>query len=279
MQINYNGTLWPESPALLLEVQRALYYGDALFESMRVSAGKIPLLVWHWERLESGMKALGYVVPDHWSVSFFQKEVMRAVSSPNARVRFTVWRSPGGLYYPENNDPMFLVTASPLDNGRFTWLEQGLSIGLCPDYRLPVDVLSGYKTLNAARYVAAARYAHAMGWDDALLLNHFDRICETSNSNVCWFEGDQLCTVPISDGCVTGTFRKLLWVLKNEDADPICEKSVIPGQLKQADELFLTNAVQGIRWVREFEGKVYPCLKTKALFQKVVEQLDSKNGI
>ena len=34
----------------------------------------------------------------------------------------------------------------------------------------------------------------------------------------------------------------------------VLETSVSPGDLSQADEIFLTNAIQGIRWVKVVEG-------------------------
>lgn len=109
MPINLNSTILSSLPDDLQAAQRALYYADSLFETIRVFDGKIPFLDRHLHRLLAGMNALGYVIPEHWQVDFFLTEILK-ISPPNARVRLSVWRTAGGLYFPENNTPQFLMS-------------------------------------------------------------------------------------------------------------------------------------------------------------------------
>lgn len=271
--VNYDGALLGAMPPDLWDAQRALYYGDSLFESIRVFDGRIPLMAAHWDRLSGGLKAMGYAVPTSWSSDFFEKEILRIALSSNARVRLTVWRSPGGLFLPENNVPRFLIAAQAMESSRFQWLEQGLTLGFCNSVRLPLDTLSGFKSLNSARYVAAAQEAHARGWDDGIMLNAQERVCEATSSNLFWFEGNTLCTPPLADGCVTGTMRKILLQLRDNTGLGVQEKPATFATVLAANELFLTNAIRGIRWVRECEGKVYDCTKTRILFDQVVKEI------
>jgi branched-chain amino acid aminotransferase len=254
--INYNTQLLAEWPPELLSVQRGLYYGDALFESIRVFGGRIPLMAAHWERLSGGLQAWGYALPTHWSADFFEKEILRAAFG-DARVRLTIWRSPGGLYFPQDDTPQFLISAAELSSSTFDGYADGLSIGLCQGVRLSVDSLSGWKTPNGARYVAAAKEAYARGWDDAIILNSRERICEATSSNIFWIADHQVCTVPLSDGPVTGILRNLLLHLLPEAGYKVVEKSASFEELKAADEVFLTNAVRGIRRVARCEEKVF----------------------
>jgi len=160
-----------------------------------------------------------------------------------------------------------------MESDVFEWLTPGLEIGCCDSVRLPVDTLSSYKTLNAARYVAAALEARARGWDDGILLNAYERVCEATASNIFWFEGDVLCTPPLTDGCVTGTMRKILLRLRASSSLPVQEKQATFATLLAADEVFLSNAVRGIRGVRKFEGRVFDSNKTKTLHEQVVEAI------
>lgn len=254
--INLNSQLLAEWPPELLSVQRGLYYGDALFESIRVLGGRIPLLAAHWERLFGGLKAWGYAVPAHWSAAFFKKEILRTTSG-DARVRLTIWRSPGGLFLPENDTPQFLIAATELSSSMFDGYSKGLSIGLCRGVRLSVDSLSGWKTPNGARYVAAAKEAYVSGLDDAIILNSREQVCEATSSNIFWVADHQVYTVPLSDGPVTGILRNLLLHLLPREGYTVVEKSISFEELLQADEVFLTNAVRGIRWVACCENKVF----------------------
>lgn len=268
MPVIINEQFYPALPEGLALATRAVFYGDALFETMRSFDGSIPLLGRHWVRLNAGMQALGFDIPDNWNAAFFQREISR-VAPANARVRLTVWRSHGGRYAPERNAACFLITAEAMDTGYVDWPSAPYNVGLSEHVRIPVDAYSNFKTLNAARYVAAAREAAANGWDDALVLNSSDRICEATSSNAFWWLGDRLCTVPLSEGCVAGVMRAV--VLENCRAlgYTVQENSITFAALQQADEIFLTNAVRGIIPVRIFAGQLRTNLKTKRLFDTI----------
>ena len=275
--VNLNGTLLPALPEPLQLAQRGLWYGDGLFETIRVFGGKILLMQQHWARLEMGLLAMRYTLPAEWSVEFFRAEILR-IAPANARVRLSVWRSPGGLYAPTDSAPQFLLTAQALDSDVFVWHEQGVSIGFCQSVRLPVDALSGLKAPNAPRYVAAALEARERGWDDAVLLNGFDRVCEAVSSNIVWITGGTVVTPPLSEGPVTGVLRGLLPLLTARTGLRYAEKTAQPTDLLAADELLLTNAVSGIRWVRSCEGTVFRNTQTARLHQALVEHLAALAG-
>jgi len=260
--VNLNGQLFSSLPENIASLQRALWYGDGLFETLRAFEGKIPFWPLHWDRLSQGLKALGFEVPKHWTEDYFEKEITRCCPK-DARIRLTVWRSPGGLYLPTDQTPQFLLTAEPMPSGVFEWLESGLKVCLCETVRLPVDSLSGIKMLNGARYVAAAREAHAKGMDDGIVLNTHERVCETTSSNILWVKADKVYLPPASDGQIKGTFQKLLCTLLTAEGISVQEKPCFPSDLKAADEVLITNAIKGIRWVREFEEAEFGCKNGK----------------
>jgi len=254
--VNLNGQLLPVLPESFALLQRAAFYGDGLFETVRAFEGQVPFWPLHWERFSNGMKVLGFETPPHWTSDYFEKEITK--SSPiNARIRLTVWRSPGGLYLPTDDKPQFLVTTEPLQSGVFEWLGSGLNVCLCETVRLPVDSLSGIKILGGARYVAAAREARAKGVDDVIVLNAHGRVCEATGSNVIWLEGDIVFVPPSFDGQINGTLLKLLCGLLRTEGWEVREKPAFVEDLLGAEEVLLTNAIRGIRWVRNFEGKVF----------------------
>ena len=273
--VNLNGRLLAELPETFALLQRAAFYGDGLFETLRAFEGQVPFWPLHWERLSNGLKVLGFDLPPHWTADYFEHEILKACP-PNARIRLTVWRSAGGLYLPTDNTPQFLVTAEPLQSSVFEWFELGLEACLCETIRLPVDSLSGIKLLNGARYVAAAREARAKGVDDAIVLNTHGRVCEATGSNILWLKGD-LVFVPSSfDGQINGTLLKLLCSLLRAEGWEVCEKPAFVTDILEADELLLTNAVRGIHWVRKFEGKVFAQEKARHFNYLLVKHLQAK---
>lgn len=77
MSVNFNTHLSENLPEALTQTQRALLYGDTLFETLRVFDGQIPLLDRHWARLSAGLSALGFDVPEAWGVLFFRKKYQK----------------------------------------------------------------------------------------------------------------------------------------------------------------------------------------------------------
>jgi branched-chain amino acid aminotransferase len=257
-----NGHIYDKIPKELDLALRAVYYGDVLFETIRVfERGRIPLLERHLQRLKKGMDATGMEWSEHWDLSFFTDQIL-ALFPENARLRLTVWRSPGGLYLPENQGVQWLLSGTFLPETQWKWREKPLLVGICEGVRLPSDAFSFAKALNAPRYVQAAREAAAKGWDEGLLQNAWGRVAEACSSNLFWWEGEQLFTVDLSEGCVEGVFRG--WLL---DAFEVNIDTAPPERLAAADELFLTNAVRGILPASLGDKKEFPL--TYNLFERV----------
>lgn len=257
--VNLNGFIFNDLPPELEQAQRALYYGDGLFETLRAEAnGSLPHLRQHVARLLSGLNLLEFVAPPHWSEAFFEAEIGRTLPAQSAtahRVRVTVWRSPGGLYLPLHHEPQFLISVAPITH--LNPSETGLRVGFCQSVRLPVDAFSNLKTLNAPRYVAAAREARRSGWDDALLLNQFDRVCEATSSNFFWQTADgHLYTPPLTEGCVAGTTRERVLELAQKQGISVSERAISPQNLLlEVESAFFTNAIRGVVPVGELAGR------------------------
>ncbi len=266
--LHYNGqfqaTPTPEFEAL----SRAFLLADGLFETLRVFDGRLPFLEKHLARMFAGMAALRLERPENWTADFFKSQIL-ATAPPNARVRLTVWRSPGGKICPENNAPQFLISAEPLASSTFEFPETGIKLGICESVALPADQFSQFKLLGMTRHVAAAAYAREQGFDDALLPNQRGHVCEATASNVFFWKNGGLVTPSLSTGCVAGTMRATLLELAQKLGISAEEKAFTFAALCRADEVFLTNAVRGFVPVREFLGKKLPCDLTKNLFQSL----------
>lgn len=259
-------------PEAWASARRAFFYGDLLFETVRVFGGQLPLWPRHWARLQGGLAQLGFELRTDWDAAFFEKQVL-LVAPPNARVRLAIWREASGYFAPDGDTAQFAVIAEPLSSGIWEWLAEGLRLEVSTSVRLPVDAYSNLKTLNAARYVAAAREARSRQVDDVLICNAFGRVCEATSSNVFWWEGDRLCTVPLSEGCVAGVSRALVLETAAIMGYDVLEKAIHSEELEVADEIFLTNVVRGIQPVRIFAGRLLCSERTRLLFERVCQQV------
>jgi len=112
--------------------------------------------------------------------------------------------------------------------------------------------------------------------DDALILNSQGHVCEATGSNVIWLEGAVVFVPPSFDGQIKGTLQKLLCSLLRAEGWEVREKPTLVEDILDADEVLLTNAIRGIRWVRKFEGKVFDSEKARHFNYILVAHLKAK---
>ncbi len=267
MNINFNGKIFPSDQPILSSNNRAFLYGDALFETLRMSEGNIRFLDFHIERLLKGLVYFKYKIPKKYTSNFFKKEIKK-IAEGNARIRLTVFRSDGGLYTPKNNRPQFLITTSPLASPNFQLNKKGLSIGIFKDIKLPCTPISNLKTCNSLPYIQAGLYKKDNRLDDCLLLNEKGRVAEASSSNIFLLKKNKLITPSLSEGCIAGTMRKAIIQIAQQKGEILFqEKTLTLNALNQADEIWLTNAIQGIRWISQINSnQILPSPKIASTF-------------
>ena len=272
--INFNGKIIDANTPIFTTKNRAFRYGDALFESIRMMDGRLPFLKYHYERLRRGMDVLGFDIPTHFSVNFFENEIKKFTHiKSNYRIRLTVYRNDGGLYSPENNTPIFLIEAKQVTGNQFTLNEKGLNIGIYSDFKLPLSPLANLKTSNSLPYILAAQFCKKNNWDDSLMLNQEGRIAETYKANVFFVKNETVYTPSLDEGCIHGVMRKVVINILQEMKKEVIETQISPEKLSEFDAIFITNATRGVQWVsRIFEVKNYE----KILVDEIIERLNRK---
>lgn len=240
---------------------RGFRYGDGLFESMRMCAGKLQFAEKHADRLTAGMKALkmeGAGLMDEYFLRQKASELAKKNKlKDGARLRLSVYRADGGLYTPENNNIGYLLEASALSTENYELNKKGLIVDVFDELTKTADKLSNYKTSNSLLYVMAGLFKKQNGLDDAFILNSSGFLCESISSNVFIVYNKQIYTPALTEGCVAGTMRNVVMeIAKNHDV-PLIEAQINPEVLNEAEEVFVTNAITGIQWVMGYGRKRY----------------------
>jgi branched-chain amino acid aminotransferase len=273
--INLNGEILPALPEQLLDIQRAAYYGDGVFETIRSFNGAVPFWGYHWARLVRGIRALEMDLPAIWTSSFFKGEIQK-LGIANSRIRLMVWRNHGGLFMPESRLVNYLITVHPLDTPLFEWKGDGVSAVYCHSVKMAVDELSGIKLLGGVRYVKAAMESRKRGAEEGILFNTELRICEAVSSNIFWVKDVCLFYPPPGEGQVIGTTQEHLIALAKENGWRVAPKPCTKEDLQEADEILLTNAIHGIRWIRNLEGKSYGFDSAKKIYTALCQDLQRR---
>lgn len=261
MSVCYNGTFYPDKSPLFAADNRAFRYGDGFFETIRCAMG-VPLW-WeqHYQRMQRTAKMLRMEMPDaHHQAYFFDKISELLISNQHiegARVRLAVFRKSGGLYKPTDNGVSFLMESNPLIDPVYRLNKTGLMMGKYPDLFKTYNQLSELKTSNALIYVLAGRYAQEKGWDDCVILNDHAQVAEATSSNIFMVKSNRLFTPSLDQGCVAGVMRAVLMQVAKQHNIKIEDCTLEYADLLDADEVFLTNAVSGIQWVKGLDHKRY----------------------
>lgn len=267
---NYNGQLLPAADAMVPAGNTAFRYGNGLFETMLVRDGAIRLAAYHWERLWGGMEQLHFAAPLHFTPEVLQEQILRTVRKNGllhlCRVRLQVFGSNGSIWGPDDNQLHYLIECYPLSDADMRLNENGLVCGIATGVSKNADSVSHLKTSNALVYAMAARQAKQNKWNDALVLNIYGRIVESAIANVFWVRDGMIYTPPVTEGCIEGVMRRhILTSLPDITEQPLTE-----AELMGADEVFLTNAIKGLRWIRTIEDASYNSNWAEKLHQKLL---------
>lgn len=254
---------------ILTVKNRGFRYGDGLFESMRMTGGKLNFADLHADRLQAGMNALkmdGGILFDAYFLKQKTAELCKKNKlRDNARFRLSVYRDADGLYTPDTNKSGYVLEASAMQENGYVLNKKGLIINVYDEITKPVNKLSNYKTSNSLLFVMAGLYKKQHRLDEAFLLNQHGFLCESISSNVFVVYDKQIYTPALSEGCIAGVMRNIVMQTAKANGISIIEAQINPEVLNEADEVFITNASSGIRWVMGYGRKRYFNEITKSL--------------
>jgi len=268
--INYNGKLLASSTPIVGSENRALRYGDGLFETIKLWKGELILADEHFARLWKGMDMMEFTIPKLMSPEQLTNEILKTAERNrhnSARVRLSLFRGNGGLFDTNNLSPSYLVETYPLHSSAGALNENGLTLCIYKDAIKTVDKFSSLKHNNFLPYLMGAIYAKRQQCNDAVILNNYGRICETTIANIFLIKDQDIFTPALSEGCIAGVMRKSII----QSDFHVKETEVNITMLMEADEIFITNSILDIRWVGSIENKTYTNVKTLEIFNELLK--------
>jgi len=240
-----------ESSAISVD-DRGLQYGDGLFETMTAVNGRVRHFERHMERLAEGCRRLGLPAPEAAQIAH---ECERALEGLGAgAVKLMLTRGPGPRSYrPPANPSVTRIIVSSAARPRND-PEDGIVVRLCETPLGLNPVLAGLKHLNRLEQVMACAE-----WDDPAtaegLMSSLDGrlVCATA-ANFFLVRGGRLVTPDIRDCGVAGVMRGVVLAAARDLAITTEVVDLDVADLAEADEIFLTNAITGVRPVGEVTG-------------------------
>ena len=275
--VNLNGKLFEADGPLLHPDNRSFRYGEGLFETIRLHNGTMPLWPLHWERLQASLPKVFFTLPPHTGAPQLYEQVLQLAAKnrcmQSARVRITFFNGNGGLWDEVPATCSYLLQCWPVAEPPSQLNVNGLDTGIYTGGAKSCDAFANIKSNNYLLYAVAARSARLQHWNDALILNQHGRICDTTIANLFLVRQGVLYTPALAEGCVAGVMRRHLLqhlpVLGYRVEETICTVE----QVQEADELLLTNAFYGIRWVKSLGNRRFGATMATALYKDIVAPL------
>ena len=259
--INWNGKIVEQNTFRIGPDNRAFRYGDGFFETMKVNEFGINLEELHFERLFFSLDLLQFDVPPFYTAAYFRQQVESLLRQNNhsssARVRLMIYRGDGSIYGSIDHFPHFVIQSWPLRKDIMQINNDKLEIGIFTDSRKSCDKFSCLKSNNYLCYSMGAFFAAKHTLHDAVILNSYNRVADATIANIFIVQDGIIKTPSLNEGCISGVYRKYLLQSFSKDGIPFVEGPVTIDDLLHASEVFLTNALNGIKWIYKCGESLY----------------------
>ena len=241
---------------------RGLAYGDGLFETMLAVDGRLRLFDLHMTRLEEGCRRLEIPMP---AVAQIHDECNRVLEGlGTATVKLIVTRGPGPRgYAPPASANVTRIVMSASSHSHESDTARPVFVQVCRTRLALNEQFAGIKHLNRLEQVMASAELRVSGLDEGLMLAMDGRLICATAANVFLVHSGRLQTPLIRDCGVAGVMRQTVLLAAEVLGIPceVCDLEL--ADLANADEVFLTNAVRGIRPVVGVAGVAqYPAGET-----------------
>ena len=215
--------------------------GFSLFETLRVSRGRLRHLHWHLQRLQASARALGFRYPAQAVQDTLAQHLTGLDAQRNYRLRLDLHHD-GSLVCQH-------AELAPLPPGPAPLL---LSADAVP----PAEAaLLQHKTSLRSHYDAAIRQAMAQQAFDAVFVNARGEVTEGARSTLFAKIGGRWYTPPLSSGVLAGVMRQRLLA-----GCPAIEERVLNlDAVLSAQDLMVCSALRGLQraeWLRDGTGAI-----------------------
>jgi D-amino acid aminotransferase len=249
-----NGRLVPSEEACVSVLDRGFLYGDGLFETMRTYNGTPFLVGTHIDRLLWGAAKIGLelkVSKDELKKAVY--DTVKANGFGDAVIRLTVTRGIAAerLKVSPDMKPTIVITCDELKDIAASHYDRGVDVISVTDTRSDLALI---KSLNYLPNALAKHEADKKGAFEAVFVTKKGFVTEGATSNVFAVLDGILITPPLVEKVLPGITREVVKTLATKEDIRFNEDAIIVDEIKDAEEVFITNQMIEIVPVRSFDG-------------------------
>ena len=271
-RININGLI--EEDAVVSVLDHGFLFGDSIYEVVSTRDNRPCFLDDHLQRLRRSAEGIALTLPhdDEW---FCQQVAFTLKSAGNTEsyIRIIVTRGIGEIDIDPStcHSPCVLIFVTSARIYPREWYENGIHLAVVNTKRNLKDALNpGIKTGNYLNNVLAKIESGRLGAQDALMLNSWGQLTESTTSNFFFVREGRILTPALDCGILAGITRNTVIRLAEENGFLVEEGEWPVEALEKADEMFLTGTVKQIMPVTRLDGKIIGDGKPGSITRKLI---------
>ncbi|GGN65495.1 D-amino-acid transaminase [Oceanobacillus indicireducens] len=233
--------------------ERGLQFGDGVYEVIRIYQGKYYLLNEHIDRLYRSLSEIKLSFPYdrkdfiHTLEELLKKNEMK--TDGKVYLQVTRGSAPRDHVFPDNITPNVYAYLEPAKRN-VELMKHGVPVITMPDIRWSHCHI---KSLNLLPNLMAKQEAKEQGCFEAIL--HKDgTVTECSASNVYFVKNGKIYTHPATNAILHGCVRLAVERFADELGIPFIEEAYLVGDIKDADEVFLSSSTNEITPIINVDG-------------------------
>lgn len=261
-QIWYDGQmgLWRDANVHVLT--HGLHYASCVFEGERSYNGKIFKLREHTDRLLKSARILGFDIPySADQIDAACNEVCKVNDIVDGYIRPISWRGSEMMGVSAQENTIHLAIAAWPWPSYFSPEARMKGIRLkTSEWRRPAPETAPTDSKAAGLYMICTMSKHAAeaeGYDDALMLDWRGQVAEATGANIFLVFNDGKLHTPTPDCFLNGITRKTVIGLAQAREIEVIERTIMPEELADATEVFLTGTAAEVTPVGEIDDNKF----------------------
>ena len=233
---------------------RGLAYGDGVFRTLRMRAGRPVSWERQYAKLQQDCSALNISCPPALVLSGELQQLGKTQTEGVAKIIITRGVSARGYAPAAQSEATRILSVTPYTAYPAEYAKQGIRMHVCEVRLGHQPMLAGIKHLNRLENVLAASEWQEQDMPEGLLSDLSGNVICGTRSNLFMSRGDILYTPELSRCGVAGVQRDRVmdWSRQHDVTCKVADFGM--EELMQADEIFLVNSVFGLWPVRELAG-------------------------
>ena len=239
----------------------ALHYGSSVFEGERAYGGKIYKSYEHSVRLRKSAEYVDMEVPfTPDEIETAKRQVLDANGQKDAYVRAVAWRGSGpDMGVASSRNPVRVAVASWEWGAYYGDAKmKGAKLDISHWKRPSPETIPCFAKASGLYMICtmSKHAAEAKGCSDSLMLDYRGYVAEATGANIFFIKNNNIHT-PIPDCFLNGITRQTVIEMATNQGFEITEKYLMPDEIGNYDEAFLTGTAAEITPIKSIDDIKY----------------------